>query len=85
MNSFDNILNRIQQVIADYADIETEASTLALDDSLFDAGMSSRASVGVMLGLESEFDIQFPEELLKREVFESVRSIAIAVESLIQK
>jgi len=44
--------------------------------------MSSRATVGVMLGLESEFDIEFPDAMLRREVFESVRSIATALETL---
>jgi acyl carrier protein len=35
-----------------------------------------------MLGLEDAFDVEFPDRLLKRSVFESVASIAGAVEEL---
>ena len=39
--------------------------------------MSSHASVGVMLALEDAFDVEFPDNMLKRCVFESVTSIAL--------
>ena len=38
--------------------------------------MTSHASVNVMLALEDAFDVEFPDEMLKRSVFESVASIA---------
>lgn len=77
------IINKVQEVIAQYAELGDKISTLGLDDDLFSLGMSSRASVGVMLGLESEFDIEFPDAMLRRDVFETVRSISIAVSSLV--
>lgn len=46
---------------------------------LYQAGMTSQASVNVMLALEGEFDIEFPDELLKRSVFGSVDAIRDAV------
>lgn len=55
-----------------------------MDDDLFAAGMSSRATVGVMLGLESEFDIEFPDAMLRRDVFESIRAIGDALEAIKQ-
>ncbi|HEY3300421.1 MAG TPA: acyl carrier protein [Methylophilaceae bacterium] len=73
---------RVQKVLHQHAELSKEATTLNPDDDLFAAGMSSRATVGVMLGLESEFDIEFPDSMLRRDVFESVRSISTAVESL---
>jgi acyl carrier protein len=59
----------------------------ALDDSadLFQAGMSSHASVSVMLALEDAFDVEFPDSMLKRSVFESVTDIALAVGELQQE
>lgn len=56
----------------------------ALDDGadLFQAGMSSHASVSVMLALEDAFDIEFPDDMLKRSVFESVTNIVSAVDEL---
>ena len=38
--------------------------------------MTSHASVNVMLALETAFDVEFPDAMLKRSVFESVRSIS---------
>ena len=59
-----------------------EIETLADDASLYEAGMTSHASVNVMLALEDTFDIEFPDEMLKRSVFESVASISSALAQL---
>ena len=79
----DQIVLRVKQVLNDYAELSTNAAQLQEDDDLFSSGMSSRATVGVMLGLESEFDVEFPDNMLRRDVFESIRSISGAVESLL--
>jgi acyl carrier protein len=44
--------------------------------------MTSHASVNVMLALEDAFDVEFPDSMLKRSVFESMESIAAAVSEL---
>ena len=51
-------------------------------DSLYAAGMTSHASVNVMLGVEDAFDLEFPEQMLTKETFESLESIAAAVRTL---
>jgi acyl carrier protein len=79
-----NIVERVKNVIIKYAEIPEDITSLDENESLFVKGMSSRASVAVMIGLESEFDIEFPDEMLRREVFESTYSISKAVESLLQ-
>lgn len=78
-----NIVDRVKKVIINYSEISQDLSQLKEDESLFVKGMSSRASVAVMIGLESEFDIEFPDEMLRKEVFESVHSISKAIASLI--
>jgi len=35
-----------------------------------------------MIALENEFDLEFPDAMLSRNVFESIDSIANAIESL---
>ena len=55
---------------------------LTTDADLYQAGMTSHASVNVMLALEDTFDVEFPDELLKRSVFESVASISSALAQL---
>ena len=56
--------------------------TLKVYDDLFQAGMTSHASVNVMLALEEEFDIEFPEEMLQKSTFESIEAICTSIASL---
>lgn len=74
--------DRIREVLAQHARLPVDPSTLADDADLYQAGMTSHASVNLMLGLEDAFDIEFPDEMLKRSVFESIASIRAAVEQL---
>jgi acyl carrier protein len=62
-----------------------DVSTLTDDSSLYEAGMTSHATVNLMLALESSFDIEFPDSMLKRSVFESVTTIAAALTELQQE
>jgi acyl carrier protein len=52
------------------------------EDNLFSLGMSSRASVTLMLGLEDEFEIEFPEHMMIKDNFESINAIANAIEKI---
>jgi len=45
--------------------------------------MTSHASVNVMLALEGEFDVEFPDHMLKRSSFESVAAIHAAIDELL--
>jgi acyl carrier protein len=51
-------------------------------DSLYAAGLTSLATVSVMLALEDRFDVEFPESMLNRATFASIDSIAEAVTQL---
>ncbi|HTR50039.1 MAG TPA: hypothetical protein VMJ10_04975 [Kofleriaceae bacterium] len=50
---------------------------------LYQAGMTSHASVNVMLALGGELDVEFPDHMLKRSVFESIAPIAAAIGELV--
>ena len=76
------IIARVKTVLAAQAELNQDVTGLDIDADLFAAGMSSRATVGVMLGLESEFDLEFPDNMLRRDVFESIRAIGDAISSL---
>jgi len=73
---------KIRQAIKDHARLPIDVSTVADDDDLYQAGMTSHASVNVMLALEDAFDIEFPDRMLKRSVFESIDAIASALSEL---
>ena len=72
----------IKQVLTLHGELSQDVEKIDIDDDLFAAGMSSRATVGVMLGLESAFDIEFPDAMLRRDVFESIRAIGAALSTL---
>jgi acyl carrier protein len=78
----DALNTEIRQVLRDHARLPLDVDALDADADLFRAGMSSHASVNVMLALEDAFDIEFPDAMLKRGVFESVASIGFAIEQL---
>ena len=44
--------------------------------------MTSHASVNVMLALEDRFDVEFPDPMLTRDVFESIAAIERALGEL---
>jgi acyl carrier protein len=72
----------IRQIIRDHARLPVDVDTLASGADLYQAGMTSHAGVNVMLALEDRFDVEFPDRMLKRSVFESIDAIAAALTEL---
>lgn len=81
----DNVRDRIRAVLAAQARLPISLDRLSDGDDLYAAGMTSHASVNVMLALEDEFDVEFPDEMLSRSVFASVDAIAAALDSLVKE
>ena len=69
----------IRSILAEHARLGVDVATLADSDDLYGAGMTSHASVTVMLACEDEWDIEFPQHLLKKSTFASVAAIAAAL------
>jgi acyl carrier protein len=74
--------DKIREILQKHGRLGIDAKELAEDSDLYQAGMTSHASVNVMLALEGEFNIEFPDEMLRRSVFESIAAIRRAVEEL---
>jgi acyl carrier protein len=74
--------DQIRQIIKQHGRMPTDVDSLSDEADLFVAGMSSHASVNVMLALENAFDIEFPDEMLTRSTFASIASIRNALEQL---
>jgi acyl carrier protein len=74
---------RIRTVLAQHGRLAQDAATLADAADLYQAGLTSHASVNVMLALESSFDVEFPDQMLTRSVFSSVAAIRGALTQLI--
>jgi acyl carrier protein len=72
----------VREIVQEHGRLAVDLSSLPDDASLYEAGMTSHASVNVMLALEDAFDVEFPDEMLTRGVFESVAAISAALEKL---
>jgi acyl carrier protein len=77
-----NIKTRIRALLVEQGRLPVDVSSLADDADLYAAGMTSHASVNLMLGLEDAFDLEFPDSMLRRDVFESIDAIASAIGEL---
>ena len=72
----------IRAILKEHGRMPGDVESLPEDADLFEAGLTSHASVNVMLALEEAFDIEFPDSLLRRSSFESIASIRSALEQL---
>lgn len=72
----------IRRVIEEEGRLPVDIASLDDRANLFDAGLTSHASVNLMLALEDAFDIEFPDEMLNKQTFESVAAIRASIESL---
>jgi acyl carrier protein len=72
----------IRQVIREHGHLSVDIDSLGDNDDLYQAGMTSHASVNVMIALEDTFDVEFLDSMLKRSVFESVNSISTALSEI---
>jgi len=69
----------VRKVLLEHGKLAVDVSELKDDQDLYRSGMTSHASVSVMLALEEEFDLEFPENMLRKSTFESVSSIRAAL------
>ena len=76
------MVERVRQIVREHGRLPADLDALDDEADLYQAGMTSHASVNLMLALEAEFDVEFPDAMLKRTVFQSVRSISDALQTL---
>ncbi len=74
--------DQIRSILKEHGRLSVDVSTLDEHGDLYQAGMTSHASVNVMLALEGAFDVEFPDRMLKRSIFESIASIRAAIGEL---
>lgn len=73
---------RIREVLREHGRLPVDIDSLDDHADLYEAGMTSHASVTVMLALEDAFDVEFLDSMLKRSAFQSVAAIAEALAEL---
>jgi acyl carrier protein len=74
--------DEIREILKAHARLATDVAKLTDESDLYEAGMSSHAIVSVMIALEDEFEVEFPDRMLRRGVFESIAAIRAAIAEL---
>lgn len=78
-------VEKIRAILAQHGRLAVPAERLEVDSDLYKAGLTSLATVGLMLALEDQFNIEFADSMLGRQTFASIGSIAQAVRKLVSK
>ncbi len=73
------IEDRVRKVVGAHGRLSADALQLDREADLYRVGLTSHASVNLMLALEDEFDVEFPERMLRRTTFESIALISAAL------
>lgn len=73
----------IREILSQHARMGIDVATVDDTFDLHSCGLTSLATVSVMLALEDRFDIEFPESMLGRETFRSIANIQEAVDALL--
>lgn len=79
MKSMDEV---IREVLDTHGRLNAPSSSISDDADLYEDGLSSHASVNVMLALENAFGKEFPDSLLRKSTFQSVEAIRNALLSM---
>ena len=77
------ITDDIRAILVEHGRLAVDPASLSDQSNLYEAGLTSHASVNLMLALEERFDIEFPERMLRRGAFASIAAIRAGLEELI--
>ena len=73
---------KIRALIAEHARLPVDVGRLDEHSDLYEAGLTSLSTVNLMLALEEAFDVEFPDRMLGRKTFGSIRSLSEAIAEL---
>jgi acyl carrier protein len=76
-------LSVIRNIVVQHGRLSADPATLSPESDLYKAGLTSLATVGVMLALEDHFEIEFPNTMLNRKTFASLESLSEAIDQLV--
>ena len=80
LNSEDSA--RVRDVLEKFGKLPVPVAEIDASADLYDSGLTSHASVNVMIALEDEFDVEFPDAMLQKSTFGSIDAITSAIARL---
>ena len=74
--------NAIRAILRQHGRLAEDVGILSDHSDLYEAGLTSHASVNLMLALEEHFQVEFPERMLRRRTFATISAIRSSLEEL---
>ena len=74
--------DQIRAIVAEHGRLLVDVATLPDDADLYQAGLTSLATVNLMLALEEHFDVEFTDKMLGRKTFGTIGALDAAIASL---
>ncbi len=71
----DELTRAIRTLLREHARLAEDVDGIGDQADLYEAGLSSHASVNLMLALEEHFQVEFPERMLQRRSFATIAAI----------
>ena len=76
------VLATLKDFVVEHIEALESIDDVADDSELSDLGLDSMSALNLLLDIEDEFDVQFPEEYLTPEVFSTPSSLERAIRTL---
>jgi len=70
------VIDRVRELLRAHGRLAVPVDKLNDDSDLFAVGLTSLATVNLMLAVEEAFDIEFPDGALSRRTFESIGALS---------
>lgn len=74
--------DQIRAIVAQHGRLLVDVGTLSDDSDLYQAGLTSLATVNLMLALEEHFDVEFTDKMLGRKTFCTLAALDDAIATL---
>ena len=74
----------IRAILSENVQLPVAIDDLADEADLYAAGLSSFATVHLMLALEEHYEVEFPDRMLNRRSFESIAAIKAVIADLLR-
>lgn len=75
-------MDKLRAILRDHGKLAVDATTLPEDADLFSVGLTSFATIQLMLAIEDAFGVEIPDDRLNRKTFSSLRALNGVIESL---
>jgi acyl carrier protein len=76
------LAEEIRRIVLQHARLGCAEAAVTADADLYALGLTSLTTVNLMLALEDHFEVEFPNHMLSRKTFESVRTLVASIEQI---